>query len=233
VIINAALYACFVTLDILSAADVPIPDPSPSNIMKYATIISCLLIALFAAARNKRNADFAPRAARVQSVVFAITLVADFFLLFTDHFIVGLLVFLLAHLTALFRYKPCWVPVFAAIAGALCLAALMAGRSYHSVYQLLHFILFCIAYTVMIVGVLIATFYAEQPRINTMLSRIGMILFLCCDVNVFLSNFLTTGDFFNEPALVLMWVFYLPAQTMLALSAVSFDSKNSPCIESA
>jgi hypothetical protein len=230
-ILNAALYAGFVALDLLRAADVPIPDPSPSNAMKYATILSCLLITLFAAAWNKRNADLSSRLrmARIQAVVFGITLAADFFLLFTDHFVAGLLVFLLAHLTALFRYRPRWVPLFAAAAGALCLAAWIVGDSYHSELQLLRFALLCIAYAALIGGVLIAAIVAEQPRINALLSRIGMILFICCDVHVFFANFLTSENAYYEPALVLMWVFYLPAQTMLALSVVPFSprSKNS------
>jgi hypothetical protein len=250
VVLNAALYAGFVVFDILSAIDVPIPDPSPSNVMKYATIVSCLLITLFAASANKLHRgtfclcnsaaqtkrpavyDYTNktspcvmrRAARVQAVVFGITLAADFFLLFTDHFVVGLLVFLLAHLTALFRYKPRWVPWFAAAAGALCLAALIVGRSYHAEFQLLRFVLLCAAYAVVIGGVLAATFFAQQPRINTLFSRLGMILFLCCDVNVFFANFLSAGAAYYEPALVLMWVFYLPAQTLLALSAVAYTN---------
>lgn len=171
------------------------------------------------------------RAARIQTVVFAITLVADFFLLFTDHFVVGLLVFLLAHLTALFRYKPRWVPLFAAAAGALCVAALIVGRSYHSEFQLMRFVLLCAAYAIVILGVLISVFKTSQPRGNTLLSRAGMILFLCCDINVFFSNFLSRGAAYYEPALVLMWVFYLPAQTMLALSAVSF--RGVPAVSSA
>jgi hypothetical protein len=119
------------------------------------------------------------------------------------------------------------VPWFAAAAGALCLAALIVGRSYHSEFQLLRFVLLCIAYGVLIFGVLTATFFAEQPQINTLFSRLGMILFICCDVNVFFSNFLSAGTVYYEPALVLMWVFYLPAQTLLALSAVSYGNDGS------
>jgi hypothetical protein len=231
VIINAALYVCFVALDIADAAGLSVTPALLPDVLKYAAIVSCLMITLFATLSSRAQATLSSRAqardpwqhrrsARIQSVVFAITLVSDFLLLFTDHFAAGLLVFLFAHLTALFRYRPRWVPLFAAAAGALCLAALIARRSSDPAYQALPVILLCAAYAVLIIGVTISTFHAEQPRINTLFSRIGMILFLCCDVNVFLSNLLTAGDAFNDPARILMWVFYLPAQTLLALSAV-------------
>ena len=224
-VINVVLYVGFVTLDILGAKGVSVTDISPSNEMKYATIVSCLLITIFSYFLGKRNSVSAERlrAAHVQSIVFGITLVADFFLLFTDYFVIGVIVFLFAHSVALYRYNPGWVPFLASISGALCIASLVIMGFYHSDKELLYFALLCSAYAVLIIGVFVSTFHTEQPRINTLLSRIGMILFIGCDINVFLSNFLHASSVFFGPALILMWVFYLPAQTLLALSVVSFS----------
>jgi hypothetical protein len=54
---------------------------------------------------------------------------------------------------------------------------------------------------------------------------IGMLLFLCCDINVGIFNLLNLsivkGTFISkiyEFASIAMWMFYLPAQTAIALS---------------
>ena len=226
VIINAVLYIGFVVFDILGAMKILVLDPSPSNEMKYATIISCLLITLFSFfAGRKIGVSFErQRAARIQSIVFAITLGADFFLLFTGYFVAGVIVFLFAHAMALYRYKPNWLLPLAIVSMVLCATALIMV-SVTSKMDILFFPLLCGAYAVLIIGVLVSTFHSEQPHINTLLSRSGLILFLGCDINVFFSNILSTGTTFYAISLVLMWVFYLPAQTMLALSVVSFQNE--------
>ena len=225
VVINVVLYVGFVALDILGAKGLTVADISPSNEMKYATIVSCLLITVFSYFLGKRNGVSSERlrAAHIQSIIFGITMVADFFLLFTDYFVIGVIVFLFAHSTALYRYKPSWVPFLASISGALCVASLVIMGFYHSDKEILYFALLCSAYAVLIIGALVSTFHAEQPRINTMMSRLGMILFIGCDINVFFSNLLPASSAFFGPTLILMWVFYLPAQTLLALSVVSFS----------
>jgi hypothetical protein len=52
-----------------------------------------------------------------------------------------------------------------------------------------------------------------------------MILFLLCDVNVLLWNMRSMAGFTEIPAwtVTIIWMFYLPGQTMLALSAHDFD----------
>ncbi len=45
------------------------------------------------------------------------------------------------------------------------------------------------------------------------------LVFLGCDLNVLFYNVLPVTSAFHITAIVLMWLFYLPAQTLLALSA--------------
>ena len=80
----------------------------------------------------------------------------------------------------------------------------------------------------LIISVTVSTFHAPQPRLNTLFSRIGMCLFLACDVNVAIFNALPAGLPTHTASIVLMWFFYLPAQTLLALSACKWR-RRFPC----
>jgi hypothetical protein len=70
-----------------------------------------------------------------------------------------------------------------------------------------------------------AAFKRRQARVNNVLSRLGMSLFVLCDVNVLLWNLREDAHLtaIPEQTGILMWTFYLPAQTMLALSAHDFE----------
>ncbi|MCL2664350.1 MAG: lysoplasmalogenase family protein [Defluviitaleaceae bacterium] len=48
-------------------------------------------------------------------------------------------------------------------------------------------------------------------------AMLGMVLFLCCDINVMLFNLTGSGAVY-EAAYVLIWVFYLPSQILLSIS---------------
>jgi hypothetical protein len=85
-------------------------------------------------------------------------------------------------------------------------------------------------YTLLIVSATIAAYRRRQARANNILSRLGMTLFLLCDVNVLLWNLQRVADMTAIPAWTgtLIWTFYLPAQTMLALSAYDFAKWQKP-----
>ena len=186
-----------------------------SSILKYIAILVCLVCAItvFFQSGNVRDA-------RLQIVIMCFTVVADYFLLFTSYFTMGILIFLGAHLTAIYRYcasvfKICTFSV--ALAFVVWLVSVIAGQPID--------LMFCAvaAYMFTIITATIATFIARQAPANNFLSRCGMILFLLCDVNVALYNTLPASSTFYAASMVLMWVFYLPAQTMLSMSAYDFD----------
>jgi hypothetical protein len=54
------------------------------------------------------------------------------------------------------------------------------------------------------------------PRKNRWLSRLGYILFISCDINMALSFMLPTEATYKALALDAAWVFYFPAQLLLA-----------------
>jgi len=213
---NAFFYITIVTLDIINAGvGVTATQGLVCDAFKYLAIISCLLICLFARSHTRR------KVARIQAIVFCFTLAADFFLLFTPYFLTGVLCFLGAHTCALIRYKPKWILPAGICAAAFFAATLrLAPRLLHIEPRLALIAAACVAYTVLITSVTVSTFHSPQPRENTIFSRLGMILFLACDINVAIFNTLPTGSAPHTASIVLMWFFYLPAQTLLALSAV-------------
>ena len=219
VCLNAVLYIFIVVLDAMNAVHRITPAQGLlCDILKYSAIISCLVICLIAFSRSRERTPL------IQSIVFCVTLGADLFLLFTPYFVTGVFIFLGAHLCALIRYKPRWaLPAGVSAAAVFALVMYFAPRVLHLNAELTLFAAVCLAYAVLIVSVTVSTFHAPQPRVNTLFSRVGMCLFLACDVNVALFNAMPAGHPAHTASIVLMWLFYLPAQTLLALSACKWQ----------
>jgi len=215
VCVNAALYAFIVILDTMNAFDsITSLQGHICDVLKYTAIISCLLICAFAYSRTRERTPL------IQMIVFCVTLGADLFLLFTPYFVAGVFVFIGAHACALIRYKPKWTPFVGAASAAVFLLALyFAPKLLHAGAEITLFIAVTGAYAVFIISVTISTFFAPQQRTNTILSRLGMCLFVACDINVLIFNAMIPGAAPHTASVVLMWLFYLPAQTLLALSA--------------
>ena len=214
VCVNAALYVFILIIVIGEATGQTSAEVSfIGDLLKYAGIISCLFICIFALSHPRREV------AGIQAIVFAFTLGADFFLLFTPFFAVGAAVFCGAHICALLRYRPrVLLPACICAAAVFIIAATVLHLPMATAVP-------C-AYTVLIISVTISTFFADQPRLNAIFSRLGMLLFIACDINVAFFNALPSENILHTAAIFLMWGFYLPAQTLLALSATSFVCYN-------
>jgi hypothetical membrane protein len=180
---------------------------------KYTALISCLLICIFTSSRTRT------KAAHIQTIVFGITLVADFFLLFTPNFSAGVLIFIIAHLCALLRYRPGWFPPVGAGACALFILTIyFAPELLHTNTKLTLLIAACASYTMLIISVTLSTFFSKHPQKFTRLACIGMLMFISCDINVAIFNVMPENSAPHTIATVLMWFFYLPAQTLIAIS---------------
>ncbi|MDR1029043.1 MAG: lysoplasmalogenase family protein, partial [Clostridiales Family XIII bacterium] len=120
------------------------------------------------------------------------------------------------------RYRRAWFfpgALLAAVGVCASLAFSALGR------PRIALICVAVAYAVLIVAVGVGAFLAKQARVNRLLSRAGMALFILCDINVAIFNILPLQNSLHGVSAVLMWAFYLPAQTLLALSAYGFRSK--------
>lgn len=195
------LYFAFLSLDIFS-----FPRTIESRYFKYASIILCFLLAtsLTTISANKRDSSYV-----VLALIF--TMLADIFLLFTNHKVTGIFFFCLMQLTYLKRYNTRFfhAGVFFSLLAILARFFLPFDPLY----------IIAGLYAILIGSCFLATFRTKLPRFNSYCVRIGMALFILCDINVALYSQLSTSSNFYEIVAVAMWLFYLPAQLLLAMSS--------------
>lgn len=198
--IQGALYLLFLTGDCFSL---------PGTLwLKYGSILLCGQFAVHSAARGGEP---------LVAWAMGFTLGADLFLLVLDRWYgVGIALFCVVQALYLRRLRasgrpPRW-PVRAAIlAGALLLlraVSLLNGLTG----------LAAVYFTTFLCSTL------ESLRIHTSRFRVfslGMILFLCCDICVAAANCPQLFPaVFSAFAQMGMWLFYLPGQVLIALSAL-------------
>lgn len=129
-----------------------------------------------------------------------LTLCADFFLIFTTHYAIGLAFFILAQSAYLqsLRHKPFRWQYFAALPLAFLLPLPALGGGYALLFAR-HFYF----------AMKKARAYKNAPA---MLYVLALVLFAACDLTV-------AWGYFARPAPVLIWLFYAPSQFLLALTA--------------
>ena len=126
------------------------------------------------------------------------TLWADYFLLFTEHYAVGLVFFLLVQTAYLQNLRGRPFPLWAVglLPLGLCLPLPLLGIGYG--------LLFC--------------FHIKEARKKVpsgflpKLYLLGLILFALCDITV-------AWGYFHRPNPGLIWLFYAPSQLLLAVTA--------------
>ena len=196
--VQGVLYLWFLSWDLLDAGD--------TRWIKYGTIILCFLFAAYQAARGGD---------RLTAAALAFTLGADAFLLLLDRdYPLGIGLFCVAHL--LYRGRigqegggahPCllMLPVLCGLLAAL--ARWGADTAMAAVYALL----------------LAGNVFLSWRRLHSRAGRLlcaGLTLLLCCDICVGLHDLpglMPKGV--SAFADFGMWLFYLPSQVCVALSA--------------
>jgi len=196
-----SLYLAFLSVDLFSNSMHQL-----STNLKYASIVMCFLLAISLHWQSVNRQD-----SRYVVVALALTLVADWFLLFTNNNIAGIFWFCLVQLVYLKRcHKPLFQLGIVVATCAVMVDFLTAFRSLHVIAGL---------YALLIIACLIATFKTTLPKFNLRCVQIGMLLFVLCDLHVALLNRLPATNNYRAFAVVAIWLFYLPAQCLLALSA--------------
>ena len=192
--LEAALYAAFLTLDLTGRA------AGASAALKYAGILLCLVFSLLCALRGGD---------RLIPPALALTAAADWFLLLRgDHFGLGVALFLGVQTLSLLRLRrlgaPAALPLRAGLPLLMALAVWRAGLA--GPLNLLA----CLYFSQLLSNALLAwTLRAER------LFALGLALFVGCDLCVGLFNL----GLFLPFSSVGMWLFYLPSQALISLSA--------------
>jgi len=191
--------------------------------IRYMGILLCFIVSLVVVRKTPHRRD-----AYHQAVCLFFAVIADFFLLYTEFFLVGIMIFWGAHICAIRRYRiKLFFPslIIAVVCGTMCL--ILAGKGDFAVAGTGDFAVNAASfiYGLFISLATVSTFFYRQEKINNICSRLGMCLFVACDINVALFNILPHDAFAFSVAARLMWTFYLPAQMLLSLSAADFKTK--------
>lgn len=195
------LYVAFMTLMVFTNTPARL-----INQLKFMSIVLCfgLALSLYQRSHNKKDSKY---------VIFALTftVIADIFLLFTTRHIPGVLSFWLVQLLYLKRYhNRLFGAGIIAVVIAIPLIFLLPFESLHIIAG---------TYAILIMLCFFATFKTKLPIFNLVCIRLGMLLFILCDVHVALFNLLARSHPYFPIASIAMWFFYLPSQLLLALSA--------------
>ncbi|MDR2458458.1 MAG: hypothetical protein LBD41_08330 [Clostridiales Family XIII bacterium] len=194
------------------------------DIIHYSLIILCLILTLigFFKSGTGRILNANKKDAFLQSIALVFAITADYLLIFTDFYVVGILVFQGQHLTAILRYRKTAFRfhfIIAFLLSAISVSMLLIGKNYANKAV----ILAVLSYSILLISV---TFYIIKiPQIQQTLkylSLIGYILFIVCDINMALSFILPDTVIYKSSAVNIAWLFYFPAQLFLALSVFRY-----------
>ena len=205
------IYAAVICLEIIPG------NQFIGRILKYTAIVACFVLAVLILEYSISHDD-----AKLLIGGLLFTLIADMFFLFTQAAAFGIVSFYFAHLCYIRRYrresfKRNLVTVLAVL--LFCTVGFLSGLKFPYVFLL------GTVYAVLIITVTGLAFLSGLPKINKRLAGIGMILFLICDANVALSFFAPKTGMLYGIADALVWIFYIPSQALLSLSAADFERR--------
>ena len=190
--LEGLLYAAFLTLDLLGRG-------GETNGLKYGGILLCLAFTLLCALRGGD---------RLTAPALALTAAADWFLLVrNDHLMVGVALFLAVQTLYLLRLRRAGAPQALHLRGGL---ALLAGLALYLLNMATPLNLLAGLYFSQLLSNAILAWTTRER-----LFAAGLTLFVGCDICVGLFNCRLLVPFTS----VGMWLFYLPSQALIALSA--------------
>lgn len=178
--------------------------------LRYVTIVLCFLFVLL----FTRGLD-----SNLLKIAFFFTIVADFFLLVIDkYYIFGLLAFVFGQIIYAYRLllnnpiqikKRILFYIITIIFAELIFILIFRDKvDFLMVISLMYFMI--------LLNNVINSFIFFK---NNYLFALGLILFLLCDIFVGLYNIELYLDFTLFLKLDLAWIFYIPSQVLIALSA--------------
>ena len=198
--VEAAIYAAFLALDLTGRGGQTIP-------IKYGGILLCLVFSLLCALRGGD---------RLVPIALALTAGADWFLLVrNDCYALGIVLFLCVQTVYFLRLRRAGAGSGYFLRSGLALGAGLAVYAFNMATPLN----------------LLAALYFSQLLSNTALAWIGqgrpwrlfalgLTLFVGCDACVGMFNALPPASPLYPAVSVGMWLFYLPSQVLIALSAL-------------
>jgi len=184
---------------------------------KFAFVAVCFMLALFSRVKCISVKDWG-----LLSCGLFFTLCADYFLVLHNRHLAGVAVFCFVHVAYIVRavgFEKRMILPLGAAAGVWA-GALAAGSV----------VLLAGLYACLFGVNLFVNIKNRRTGINYYLVVAGLILFALCDVSVGLFNlsgYVGLPQYFSG-AFMFIWIFYLPALVLLAISAVDFNLSKRP-----
>jgi len=186
-----------------------------SGLIKYTSILLCFANALLTGRESFEKKD----TALLKAAMF-VTVIADSFLLFTDYYFLGVCLFCMVQMIYIIRHSryskvnlniynlSC--AVFMIVAAIVVVISGISGKAIAIAGCLYAFLTLCSLYTAFGAAKL-----KRYPKKTIALINSGLWLLLLCDINVALNNTI----FANHITGLLIWLFYIPSQFLLSMSA--------------
>lgn len=209
-VMEAVLYAAFLCWDLTIGG-------RGSNPIKFAGILLCLGYSLYLARRG---------GSRLVPAALTLTALADVFLLLLDaHYALGIALFCLVQGLYLIRISRCnGGRILWGLRAALFLLSLLVLKGLGLLLPLNVLALFY--FTNFLCNALASLGCSGQ---SMKLFSVGLWLFLCCDLCVGLfQNPELISPAVGEFVRIGMWLFYLPAQVLIALSGANHSLGGTP-----
>ncbi len=218
-IIIIVIYLSFLYIDIVSKDLRSIY----SLRLKFSTIVLCFIITLLIDSHGYSKED----KLLVQLARF-FTLIADYFLIISSNFTMGIFFFSLVQITYIIRHskmenKKYKNLIFFIIALTIALMILLNIKIASIEKDLLVLaLIYASLLTTSLYCAVSTIFRGKNYKNNSWIIALGMFLFFMCDLNVGLYNIVGEGNikFFLG---FLIWIFYLPSQLLLTLSGFKMD----------
>jgi len=185
---------------------------------KFVFVVICFIIAASSYVFCKEKKDWA-----LLTMGLMFTVAADYFLVLHDNHLPGVAVFCFAHVCYILRALNMTESKKAGHIGLIILPFLIALIFFAFIGQAL-FALAGIYAGLFIINIAVNIRFC---KFNRGLILLGLILFALCDVNVLLFNLprqLGTFEIFPW-AFYFIWMFYLPSQILLPVSAVAYKKR--------
>ncbi len=207
-VIEAVVYILFMAMDLS-------PDGGSTILLKYGSILLCLLFCILSAAHG--GDALLPAA-------LLFTAMADFFLLvINQYYLAGILLFMVTqslYLVRLYRGTgKLWLP--ARILGAVLAVLILLAMNLFSILNLAS----VLYYSLLLINMAVS--WSVKDR-RWRIFALGLTFFLLCDTCVGIFNLgaaMPVGLY--AFASIGMWLFYLPSQVLISLSGLADLSRES------
>lgn len=220
----------FITLDLIQVFEIQTISKDFSPILKGPIILLTTILVFFIKVYGISRWD-----TRLLKITFIMVIIADISLVVFNKPYVGIIIFSLVQLLLIYRNGYCIHKRYSVgeildrttmlfILALISLLFVYLISIYSYITDIYLYILFIYYGTIKSFSLLVAILsfrYKVFPKINGLLLLIGVVCFYLCDLNVGLTIVLNKG-FIKNLSNVLIWIFYTPALTLIALSGYDF-----------